>query len=218
MKRVVVTGRSVDDAVTSALVKLGVPRSQAQIKVISEPVKGFLGFIGAKDAEVEVSIQLSPQEAAKDFLQGVLQRMNVAAEVSFDGSAEVEDEEVTLNIQSSEDALPFLIGRHGSTLDSLSYLVNLFANRNHEGFMKFVVDAGNYRKRRRDSLRRVAEQAADRAVKAGRPVSLDSMSSADRKWVHTFLQLRDDVLTSSEGQDPHRRVKIIPKRKTYRNA
>ncbi|WAH37004.1 RNA-binding cell elongation regulator Jag/EloR [Alicyclobacillus dauci] len=217
MKRLVVTGRSVEEAVTSALVRLGVPRSQAQVRVISEPVKGLFGFFGGKDAEVEVIVQQTPQEMAKDFTEKVLERMGVRAEASIERDTET-DAEFLVNIHCSDDVLPIVIGRHGSTLDSLQYLVNIVSNREYEGFVKFSLDAGDYRKRRRENLRRVADQAADRAVRTGRAVTLDAMSAADRKWVHSYLQSRVDITTLSEGQDPYRKVKIAPKRQSYRTS
>ncbi|GMA63682.1 Jag N-terminal domain-containing protein [Alicyclobacillus fastidiosus] len=216
MKRLVVTGRSVEEAVTSALVKLGVPRSQAQVRVISEPVKGLFGFLGGKDAEVEVSVPQSPLENARDFVETVLGHMGVSGQVSLTRDAET-DAEYLVNIESDEEVLPFIIGRHGSTLDSLQYLVNIVANREHDGFVKFSVDAGEYRKRRRESLRRAADHAADRAVRTGRAVSMDAMSPADRKWVHTYLQTRSDVTTLSEGEEPYRKVRIAPKRNSYKS-
>ncbi|MFD1675996.1 RNA-binding cell elongation regulator Jag/EloR [Alicyclobacillus fodiniaquatilis] len=214
MKRVVVTGRTVEEAVTSALVKLGVARSQAQVRVISEPVKGLFGFIGGKDAEVEVSIAQTPVEMARDFTEGVLKRMDAPATVSVERD-HAEGTEYVVSIECADEVLPIVIGRHGVTLDSLQYLVNIVANREHDGFVKFTVDAGTYRARRRESLRRVAEQAADRAVRTGRPVSLDAMSSAERKFIHTLLQSRLDITTSSEGKDPYRKVKIVPRRINY---
>lgn len=217
MRRVVVRGRTVEEAVTSALVQLGVPRSQAEVRVVTEPTRGLFGIIGAKDAEVEVRVQPTPPEIAKDFLEQVLKRMGAVSKVTVDHDVDTNGDYV-LVIHADQSTLPYVIGRHGSTLDALGDLVNLVANRDHDGFVKFVVDAGEYRKRRRDSLSRAAEQAVERAVKSGRPVSLDPMSSSDRKWVHTYLQNRGDVTTSSEGQDPQRRVKIIPKRYPYRHA
>ncbi|GEO27256.1 DNA-binding protein [Alicyclobacillus acidoterrestris] len=215
MKRLVVTGRTVEEAVTSALVKLGVPRSQAQVRVISEPVKGLFGFLGGKDAQVEVSVPQSPLENARDFVETVLREMGVSARVTIDADEET-DAEYVVNIDADADVLPSLIGRHGSTLDSLQYLVNIVANREHEGFVKFSVDAGAYRKRRRDSLRRAADHAVERVIRTGRAVSMEAMSPADRKWVHTYLQARTDISSLSEGEEPHRKVKIVPRRNEYR--
>lgn len=214
MKKVVVSGRTVEDAVTSALVRLGVPRSQAEIRVISEPVKGLFGFFGSKDAEVEVSIPQTPVEAAKDFAENVLLKMGIQGQVSVQRDDQF-DSEYVVSLSCEDSVLPVVIGKHGSTLDALQYLVNIVANREHEAFAKFSVDAGAYRVRRRESLKRAADLAAEKSVRTGRPVSLEAMSSADRKWVHTYLQSRTDITTMSEGQDPFRKVKIAPKRNLY---
>ncbi|EJY56791.1 single-stranded nucleic acid binding R3H domain-containing protein [Alicyclobacillus hesperidum URH17-3-68] len=214
MKKVVATGRTVEEAITSALVRLGVSRSQAEIRVISEPVKGLFGFIGGRDAEVEVCVMETPLDMAKEFLHGLLEKMGISADVTAENQL-TEDGAVPLAITCAEDALPIVIGRHGSTLDSMQYLVNLVANRNAHSVVKFSVDAGGYRQRRRENLRRMADQAVERAVRLGRPVSLEAMPSADRKWIHTYLQGRDDITTLSEGQEPYRRVKVAPKRNHF---
>ena len=210
MKKVIATGRTVDDAVTSALVKLGVTRSQATIRVISEPVKGWLGFIGGKDAEVEVSVPMNPDESAKDFLSGALVRMGVESRIRARESNEGGEPATVLEIVADDQTLPVLIGKHGSTLDALQYLVNVVANRGHSGYVKFIVDAGDYRQRRREGLWRIAERAAERAVRTRRPVALEAMPATDRKVVHTHLQDRSDVTTSSEGVEPNRKVVVLP--------
>lgn len=214
MRKVVATGKTIEEAVMSALVKLGVPRSQAQVRVIREPVRGLFGWIGGKDAEVEVSVIETPLDAAKEFLRTTIAKMGlgqaviVADDVAEDGS-------VKLSISADEDALPILIGRRGATLDALQYLVNIVANRDAAEKMRFTLDAAGYRDRRLESLRRLADEAADKAVRLGRPVALDPMPRKDCKWVHAHLQSRGDVITISEGQEPYRRVKVIPKRNHF---
>lgn len=210
MKRVISTGRTVDEAVTSALVKLGVARSQAQVRVIQEPTKGLFGLLGAKEAEVEVSVSLSPAEVGRDFLIQVFRRMGIESRVKVVPMA-LEDTGQTLDVLCSEEDLPVIIGRHGATLDSLQYLVNIIANRDKgEEYLRFFVDAGGYRQRHRDSIQRIAERAAEKAVRTKRSVALEPMSAADRKLVHTHLQDRGDVSTTSEGVDPNRKVIVIP--------
>lgn len=214
MKSVVATGKTVDEAITSALVRLGVTKSQAEIRVLSEPVKGLFGFIGGKVAEVEVFIRQSPEESASLFLKNVLTHMGIETSV---GIRQVVNSDQSLNfcldVECSDELLPIVIGKHGATLDSLQYLVNVVANRtvyDRESYVKFYVDAGFYRDRRKESLYRIAERAALKAIKSGKPVILEPMSASDRKIVHTCLQARTDVSTVSEGVEPHRRVKIIP--------
>lgn len=207
MKRVVTSGRTVEDAITSALVQLRITKSQATIRVLQEPVKGLFGLFGGKEAQVEVSVQLTPEEAGSAFLTELCRHMGVPVTVQSRSSA---SDEVVLNIVSEEEDLPTLIGRHGATLDALQYLVNVAANQNRVGFVKFDVDAGNYRERRREGLHRMAERAAARALRTGRSVLLEPMSSSDRKVIHTYLQEREDVSTVSEGSEPHRKVMVVP--------
>ncbi|GGI95045.1 DNA-binding protein [Alicyclobacillus cellulosilyticus] len=222
MKRVVATGRTVDEAVTSALVRLGVTRSQAIVRVIQEPVRGFLGLFGGRKALVEVTVRLTPEEAAKSFLREVLRRMGWEVQIAAVPEEEDMARVVWLDVRCPEAALPSIIGRHGATLDALQYLVNVVVHR-EAGLrasetddapsgraVRFVVDAGGYRRRRRDALQRMAEQAAARAVASGRPVGLAAMPAADRKVIHAHLQRRSDVTTVSEGEEPHRRVIVIP--------
>ena len=211
MKRVVTTGKTVEDAITSALVRLGATRAQVEVQVIHEPVKGILGFIGGKDAEVEVRLNLPPQEEAKQFLVDMVTRMGVEAVVRVRPFESAEEQSYLLEVVCDDEAeLASIIGRHGTVLDSMQYLVNIVANKEHGDFIKFVVDAGGYRDRRRKGLERIADQAANRAVRTRRPVELDEMPSSDRKVIHSRLQTRSDVTTSSEGVDPHRKVIVTP--------
>ena len=211
VKKVVVTGRTVEEAVRSALVRLGVAHAQATIRVLKEPVKGLFGFIGGKDAEVEVSVRMSAEESTREFLAGVLRRMGVE---STRVRTKVGEEEgkpmVAADVVCEEEDLPVVIGRHGSTLEALQYLTNVVVNQTQEGYIKVIVDAGDYRRRRREGLQRMADRAASRALKTKRSVAMDPMPPSDRKFIHTYLQQRSDVTTSSEGADPNRRVIVLP--------
>lgn len=210
MKRVVSTGRTVEEAVTSALVKLSVSRSQASIKVLQEPSRGLFGIIGGRGAEVEVSVSLSPEETAREFLMETLRKMGIEGRVRL-LKADAGDWQQVLNIQCPETDMPVVIGRHGATLDSLQYLANIVANQeNPDEHIRFTVDAGGYRERHKESIVRLAERAAQRAVRSRRSVGLEPMTAVDRKLVHTYLQGRDDVTTTSEGVDPQRKVVVIP--------
>lgn len=207
MKKVTATGRTVEEAVTSALVRLGVSRSQATVRVLSEPVKGLFGFIGGKEAEVEVSLLQSPEETAREFLADMLSHMGIITRIRLVPGS---DEPMMMEIVCDEKDLPVVIGKHGSTLDSLQYLVNVVANHGQDNYTRLFLDAGNYRQRREEGLQRLADRAAVRALRTKRPVSLDPMPAHDRKFVHTYLQNRSDVTTTSEGTDPFRKVVVVP--------
>lgn len=208
MKKVTATGKTVDDAVTSALVKLGVSKSQATIRVIREPSKGLFGLIGAKEAEVEVSVSAGPDEVAREFLVDTLRHMGMEGRVRNQGYSEEHGE--LFEIVCDEEDLPVVIGRHGSTLDALQYLVNVVANQNQQRHVRFSLDAGDYRQKRREGLQKLADRAAIRALRTKRPVPMEPMPAHDRKFVHTYLQERSDVTTTSEGAEPFRKVIIVP--------
>jgi spoIIIJ-associated protein len=108
------------------------------------------------------------------------------------------------------DDLGLLIGKHGHTIDAVQYLVNAIVLRGQEEAAPVVVDAQDYRRRREAVLRDTAERAAQEALATGRPVSLEPMSSAERKIVHLVLQERGDVATESGGREPNRCVVVRP--------
>lgn len=108
------------------------------------------------------------------------------------------------------DDLGLLIGKHGHTIDAVQYLVNAIVLRGTGDGQPIVVDAQGYRRRREAVLRDTAERAAQEALATGGPVSLEPMSSAERKIVHLALQDRPDVVTESGGREPQRCVVVRP--------
>ncbi|UFJ40448.1 protein jag [Brevibacillus humidisoli] len=205
MKKVVATAKTIDDAVEKALQELAVPRSKVSIRVLEEPSKGLFGLIGTREAKVEVEYRHDPVEAGKEFLTEVLQKMNVNARIDVHQQTEV----VLFDIVG--DNLGMIIGRRGQTLDALQYLVNIVGNRQKEQHVRIVLDAENYRSRRKEALENLAERIARKVVQTRRNVRLEPMSAAERKVIHSFLQNRNDVVTFSEGAEPHRYIVVAPK-------
>jgi spoIIIJ-associated protein len=109
------------------------------------------------------------------------------------------------------DDLGLLIGKHGHTIDAVQYLVNAIVLRGEENATPIVVDAQDYRRRREAVLRDTAERATQEAIATGRPVSLEPMSSAERKIVHLVLQDHPQVVTESGGREPNRCVVVRPR-------
>jgi spoIIIJ-associated protein len=134
----------------------------------------------------------------------------VAAGLGLQVSVHVaeDDEDVTATLSGAD--LGVLIGRHGHTIDALQYLVNASLSR-RDGAKHVTVDAQGYRERREATLREAAGRAARDAVRTGRPIPLDPMSSVERKIVHLYLKDRDDVETGSEGREPFRHIVVRPR-------
>ena len=146
-------------------------------------------------------------QRAEQFLHDVMQAMDI--EVRIERS---ESEEGTVFNLIGEN-LGILIGKHGQTLDSLQYLANLAANRGVDGDRHHIVlDVENYRARREETLKTLAEHLAEKACRIHRDVRLEPMNRHERKIIHTALQDSSRVSTRSEGDEPRRYVVISPRR------
>ena len=148
----------------------------------------------------------TPAGRAQRFLLDVTDRMGVKVDVYVDDSVEN-----SLYIHMIGDTLGILIGRRGETLDALQYLTSLQVNKGREGYIRVTLDTENYRAKREDSLRRLAQRMANRAQKTGRRVVLEPMNPYERRVLHTALQNHPAVTTHSEGEEPNRRVVIMLK-------
>lgn len=149
----------------------------------------------------------SIESAGKDFLNKLLEKMRVQAEIDF---AKTED---GVLFNASGDKVSALIGRHGETLNAIQeLLLNVLKNKGYkEGRVYFDVE--NYKNRREIALVEMAEKMANKAIKLNKPVRLERMSAYERKIIHTALQNFEGVTTQSEGVEPNRHLVIIPEEK-----
>lgn len=200
------TGKTVEEAVQQGADQLGVSVDRVRYRIIEEPSKGFLGFIGGKPARVEVEEILDPTEQAIQFLNNVVPLMG-GKNLQF----QARNEEGQTIIELQGDGLGLVIGRHGQTLDSLQFLLNIAVNRMVKESVHFILDAENYRAKRKETLERLALQSADRVIRSGKPLRLEAMKAYERKIIHTALQDSDEVETMSEGTEPNRYVMIKKK-------
>ncbi len=204
MRSVEKKGRSVEEATAEALKELGVAPDQAVIEVVEESSKGFLG-LGAREAKVKVSVRERPADVAIQLVQDVLDLMDLDADIDV----QIRDTDISLDIKGED--LGILIGRHGATLDALQFLTNLAAAKQTGNRTRIIVDVEGYRRRREDMLYRMAERAADRVRRSRRSVALEPMSAQERRIVHLALKDNAYVITQSEGEEPYRKVVILPK-------
>src|SRR5215471_15045753 len=145
------------------------------------------------------------RELAAKVLRELLEYMGIDAEVSaFD-----DGERVILDAHGPESGL--VIGKKGSTLDALQYVINRIVSKKPNDGPGIVVDAEGYRGRREDSLADLANRLAEKAMKSGRPVPVEPMNPHDRRIIHVTLAEHVGVTTESEGEGLFRRVVIYPK-------
>lgn len=145
----------------------------------------------------------APEGRAFTFLTDVTRLMGV--EVTINARR---DEEGNVRVDMFGDTLGILIGRRGETLDALQYLTSLYVNKGSEDYIRVTLDTENYRAKREEALRRLANRMANRAVKTGRKVVMEPMNPYERRILHSALQQNDAVTTHSEGEEPNRHVVI----------
>ncbi len=201
-----VSARTVDDAITEALVKLCATSDQIEYEVIEKGSTGFLG-IARKDAVIKVRKKFTVEDCVRDFLDKVFHAMGMEVEVLVT----VEDEK-TVSVELKGNDMGVLIGKRGQTLDSLQYLANLAVNKQSENFVKVKLDTEDYRKRRRETLENLARNIAYKVKRTKRPVSLEPMNPFERRVIHSALQNDRYVTTHSEGDEPYRHVVVTIKK------
>ena len=124
---------------------------------------------------------------------------------------EIQETPEQLRIKMNGENISMLIGRRGETLDSVQYLTSLCVNRGRDEYMRVSLDTENYRAKREEALRKLANRMANRARKTGKRVALEPMNPYERRILHSALQNDPDVTTHSEGEEPYRRVIITLK-------
>jgi len=202
------SGKTVEEAVELALAELGVSKDRIEYEVLEAPSKGLFGFIGSKPAKVRITVKkVDPVTVAKEFLNNVFRSMNLNVIIEKLTTAEG----IVFNLRG--DDLGILIGKHGQTLDALQYLTNLAANRDmDDDRIRIIIDVEDYRKRREETLYRLAARLADKVKRRGEKVVLEPMNRHERKIIHMALQDDHRIATYSEGEEPYRKVVIALKR------
>ncbi|GGF17335.1 Jag protein [Halobacillus andaensis] len=204
MKQLTATGTTVEEAVQSALEQLQTSKDQVNVEVIDEGKKGFFGVFGTKPAIVKVAIQKDPVQDAESFILEVAEQMGAPVQVKSETSGR------DIFIEMTGEKIAMLIGKRGQTLNSLQYLAQLAVNRETDQYYTIVLDAENYRARRKETLENLAHRLADKALRIGEDVKLEPMPSYERKIIHAALQDNDKVETDSAGNEPKRHIVIRP--------
>lgn len=161
MKVLEFSGKNVEEALANALKELNVPKERVDFEVVEEGSKGLLGLFGAKPAIIRVTVKKTAIDEAKRFLGGVLDAMEIVADI------EVKEEAEILKINLSGPKMGLIIGYRGETLDSLQYLTSLVVNKGNE-YKRVILDTEGYRMKREETLKRLADKTAYKVRKYGR--------------------------------------------------
>lgn len=211
---VVKTGKTVEEAKAAAFEELGITEDQAVVEVISET---------EEQAEVKVTVSAEEEvvyygddesyegdavseaeDAAVSFVAEVL------SGIGIHGNMDSYKEDDTIYISVSGADCGSAIGRHGETLEAITYMTNLIANKHSEDRVHVHLDVGGYRKHRERIIEGLADRAASKALRYGKPVAMEPMNPAERRMVHSYLQSVEGVTTHSEGNESNRHVIVSP--------
>ena len=195
MDYIEVTGKTVDDAITNALIQLETTSDQIEYEVIEKGSNGFLGLIGKQDAVIKVRKKSNLLDDTYEFLNKMFAAMNMEVKSEIDYN----EENRTMNIDFSGDEMGILIGKRGQTLDSLQYLISLVVNKESDAYIKVKVDTEDYRERRKQTLENLAKNLSYKVKRTRRPVTLEPMNPYERRIIHSALQNDRYVETHSEG-------------------
>ena len=213
MREVERSAASVEEALEAALKELGISEQEAEVEIVQEARGGLLG-LGSKGAVVRVRVRgegASQEQAefAEDFIRGLVDRMELDADVELN---EVEGVTyVDIIGRGHSDQMGILIGRHGQTIESIQDVLRGAVQRKTGERCLIVVDVEDYRKRRRAQLVERAHDAAERVRTTGKSQRLEAMSPYERKIVHDTVATIGGLESASEGEEPERRV-VIHKR------
>ena len=230
------SGKTEDEALAAALRDLGLDRDDVSVEIVERAKSGFLG-IGASPAVIRVQYEAPDEEAEQEaaptetqapaaepeasvepaapadepesyariraFVSGLLEHMGIQAQIDITAR-----DNGGVNVNLSGSGMGAVIGRRGETLDAIQHLTNYAVNRGMEERTHISIDAENYRSKREESLVKLAEKMAAKALKYHRSMALEPMNSYERHVIHTALQNYEGVTTCSTGVEPNRRVVI----------
>lgn len=226
MKSIEISARTVAEAIQLALAQLGKDRDEVAIEVLvagSEDEEALVRVTAVDDDDDETPPEeLAPpltgnvDQIARRILEDLLERMDIqgyvtAVHSTVPGQKGEPEDTITLHVEGAdEEAMGLLIGRRGETLRSLQFMVNLLVSRKVQKWPQVVVDVGNYRQRRQESLEGLARRMAERVRQSGRPLTLEPMGAYERRIVHLALRPDPTVYTESSGEGENRKIVIFP--------
>ena len=199
MKSIETQGKTVDQAIELGLYKLGVTRDQVQISILEQA-----GLFNKARVKLSLNESSESEQGVKDLAVKLISAMNLVLDVTV----EEQEENFLVDITGEDAAL--LIGKRGESLDAFQFLINTIYNKDksHDEYKRVVVDSNNYKSKREDTLKILAERMAAKAVRENHDVKLEPMNANERRIIHSALSDNSKVETTSHGNEPNRYVVI----------
>ena len=216
MKRVTEQiGKNTEEAIRKGLEELKVSREDVKIEVLEEASSGgVLGILSAKMAKVRLTVDKKISDVqAEDTINRLDKILKELFKITGDDGIEykIEKGKNQINLTITGDKVSHLIGYKGKTIESCQSLLNAMLQRENEESAKVFVEVNDYKKRKEEKLKNLANKMANNVIRFRKPIRLEPMSAYERLIIHTELAKRDDVETESQGEEPRRRVVIKKK-------
>jgi len=214
---------------TQVRVRLTVNPAPGEIDIQPEPVPAPRPEPRRVEKRVEPSVQAPAAQSGKeaepqpqpehdallDRTESVVSKMlhllNLQAQVSAHYGSTERDGRHNIHVDIRGNDLSVLIGRRSETLSAFQYIASLIVGKEEQQFVQLTVDVEGYRDRREKQLIQMAMRMADQVTKSGRRQTLEPMPSAERRIIHIALREHPAVKTESTGEEPYRKVMILPK-------
>ena len=204
MKSIETQGKTVDQAIELGLYKLGLTRDQVKITILEQA-----GLFNKARVKLSVGESSESETTLKTLAEELLAKMGLEIIVS------VEEQEDKFLVEVGGEDTAILIGKRGESMDGFQFLLNALFNKGkkHDEYKRVVVDSNNYKSRREDTLKILAERTAARAIRENQDIRLEPMRANERRIIHAALADSDRVETESKGNEPNRYVVIKLKNK-----
>ena len=208
MREIVITAKTVEEAIELGLRELDVDRAEAEIDVVSRGKSGILG-IGSEPARVRVTRIDTPSDVVKTTSEVIDKIISLLGVDVVSTLTQVEREDLGGPVFEIEgDDAGLLIGRRGDTLKALQFLVKYLVSQKLDANVNILVDVEGYQDRRYQSLMSMARRVAQRVADSGRPITLEPMPPNERRIVHIALADHHRVTTESTGSGSSRQVVV----------
>jgi len=150
-------------------------------------------------------------DTTESIVSKLIFHLGMKAQVSAHYDESSTDDRRTIQVDIRGDNLSALIGRHAETLTALQHIASLMVGKQTQQWVQLVVDVEGYRERRDKQVRQLALRMVDQVIKTGRKATLEPMTASERRVIHIELRGHPAVTTESTGEEPHRKVVILPK-------
>ena len=220
---IIAEGKTTKEAIDNGLKKLNVSKNMVDIKILEDEEKrSFFSILTPRVVKVELTIKdekvIHPiekkveieyktlqvaEENIRKFLDEIIPKLpskNIKYEINI--------KENFIDVKINGDEINYLIGYRGDTLEAFQNILSAVASKNIEGRVKVLLNIQGYREKREKALEELAEKIAKSVIKTGKTITLEPMSSYERKVIHSTLQNNEKVRTYSKGEEPYRRIVV----------